>query len=180
MGMLDKFRPQAVPVSGSLGTGWVPPAFGACECEGHIEDVLELRIPLAAAAGVGTGDAETGDVAVWALLTSGGLATVPLAEERRHLTNGVSIRPQGPFHWAVMAGDKFRPFLAGGDPTRLEQAMAAQPFVDVAMWIRREGALVVGAPTLCANGVQCAVVQALRSAYVREGAVERAPAAETA
>ncbi len=35
------------------------------------------------------------------------------------------------------------------------------------MWIGRQGALVVGAPRLCANGVQCAVVQALRSAYVR-------------
>jgi hypothetical protein len=177
MGMLDKFRHAAS--AGSTGNEWVPPAFGRCECEGHIEDVLELRSPLAADAGATVGQVETGDVAVWALLTSGGLATVPLAEERRHLTNGVSIVRQGPFHWKVLAGDKFRPFLAGGDVVRLEQAMAAQPAVDDAMWIRREGALVVGAPTLCANGVQCAVVQALRSAYVRQSVVE-APTAETA
>jgi hypothetical protein len=142
--------------------GWVPPAYGECDCDGHIEDVLELRIPLAAGDG-----AESDDVAVWALLTSGGLATVPLAEERRHLTNGVSIERQGPFHWKVLAGERFTPFVAGGELTLLEDAVAGQSGVERAMWIGRQGALVVGAPGLCANGVQCAVVQALRSAYVR-------------
>ncbi len=144
------------------GRGWVPPGYGACDCEGHIEDVLELRIPLAAGDGAGTDD-----VAVWALLTSGGLATVPLAEERRHLTNGVSIEPRGPFHWKVLAGERFTPFVTGGELTLLEDAVAGQSGVERAMWIGRQGALVVGAPGLCANGVQCAVVQALRSAYVR-------------
>ena len=161
MGLLERFRSGA-----GLGNGWAPPVYGACECEGHIEDVLELRIPLAARA---PGAGEPGDVAVWALVTSGGLATVPLAEERRHLTNGISIEPQGPFHWKVLAGERFVPFLTGGDHTRLEQALAATPGVDAAMWIRREGALVVGSPQLCSNGVQCAIVQALRSAHVRQG-----------
>jgi hypothetical protein len=158
MGLLHRFRSET-----GLGKGWVPPDYGTCECDGHIEDVLELRIPLADTAP----DAEPGDVAVWALLTSGGLATVPLTEERRHLTDGVSIDRRGPFHWKVLAGERFRPFLTGGDVTRLEEAVSAQPAVQTAMWIRREGALVVGASRLCANGVQCAVVQGLRSAWVR-------------
>ena len=161
MGLLERFRSGA-----GLGNGWAPPVYGACACEGHIEDVLELRIPLAARA---PGPGEPGDVAVWALVTSGGLATVPLAEERRHLTNGISIEPQGPFHWKVLAGERFVPFLTGGDHTRLDQALAAVPGVDTAMWIQREGALVLGAPQLCSNGVQCAIVEALRSAYVRQG-----------
>jgi hypothetical protein len=163
MGLMGRSRSRT-----GLGNSWVPPVFGACECEGHIEDVLELRIPLADS---GDGFPRPEDMAVWALLTSGGLATVPLAEERRHLTDGVSIEPQGPFHWKVSAGERFRPFLSGGDHSRLEQALAGQTGVDSAMWIRREGALVVGAPRLCANGVQCAVVQALRSSYVRQSAV---------
>jgi hypothetical protein len=170
MGLLGKFRSET-----GLGNGWAPPDFGACECEGHVEDVLELRIPLA---GTARGETEPSDVAVWALLTSGGLATVPLAEESRTLTNGVSIEQQGPFHWKVLAGERFMPFLSGGDHSRLEQALSANPAVDAAMWNRREGVLVVGAPQLCANGVQCVVVQALRSAYVQQGpAASAAPPA---
>lgn len=150
--------------------GWVPPAFGACECEGHIEDVLELRIPMADLAELHGGDAPT-DMAVWALLTSGALATIPLPEDRRRLSNGLIVAQEGPFHWKVMAGHGFQPFLARGDVRRLEIAVAGQPGVDRAMWLHRHHALVVGAPTLCVNGVQCAVVQALRSAFVRHAPV---------
>ena len=179
MGLLDNFRQQA----GLTGGGWSPPGYGSCACEGHIEDVLELRIPLAASEPVGGAAgqaATTDDVAVWALLTSGGLATVPLAEERRHLTNGVLVAQRGPFHWKVLAGDRFAPFVAGGELRLLEEAVAGQPGVDRAMWIGREGALVVGAPTLCANGIQCAVVQALRSAHVRRSPARPAAAPQNA
>lgn len=152
----------------TTGYGWMPPVYNTCDCDGHIEDVLELRIPLTAGDGVGS------DVAVWALLTSGGLATVPLAEERRRLTNGVSIAQHGPFHWKVLAGERFTPIVAGGEVRLLEEAMAGQPGVERAMWISRQKALVVGAPQLCANGVQCAVVQALRSAHVRRAVAKPA------
>jgi hypothetical protein len=162
MGMLDMFRHQP----GLDGDEWTPPTFGACECEGHIEDVLKLRIPLAGAGGEG-GDGEPQDMAVWALLTSGGLATVPLDEERRHLTDGVSLEQRGPFHWEVTAGERLRPFVAAGDLRLVEEALDGRAGVAHAMWIEREGALVVSAPTLCANGVQCAVVLALRSPQVR-------------
>jgi hypothetical protein len=163
MGLLEKFRAETRPEG-----DWVPPMYGTCECEGHIEDVLELRIPLAGAApGVG----EPGDMAVWALVTSGGLATVPLAEESRFLTNGVSIERQGPFHWKVLAGERIAPFLQGGDHERLVAALRAHPEIGGAMWIQRQRTLVVGGPRLCANGVQCAVVQALLSASSKIGAV---------
>ncbi len=171
MGMLERFRAGPETTEDS----WTPPAFGTCRCEGHIEDVLELRIPLASGAidGPATG---AGDMAVWALLTSGGLVTLPLGAEHRHLTNGLSIVRHGPFHWRVVAGERLAPFLTGGDMHLLEEALSVQPGVDRAMWSHREKALVVAAPRLCANGIQCAVVQALRAPYVRQ---ER-PGASTA
>ena len=170
MGLLEKFRAET-----RQEDDWVPPMYGTCECEGHIEDVLELRIPLA---GVVPGVGEPSDMAVWALVTSGGLATVPLAEESRFLTNGVSIEQQGPFHWKVLAGERIAPFLPRGDHERLVEALNAHPAIDNAMWIQRQRALVVGGPRLCANGVQCAIVQALLSAYLRLGAA--VPAAQPA
>ena len=52
----------------------------------------------------------------------------------------------------------------------LEKALEVQPGIERAMWCQRNQALVVGAPTLCTNGVQCAVVMALRALAVRHPA----------
>lgn len=150
--------------------------YGTCACDGHIEDVLELRLQLAGpsadrpAVGAlsmgGKGDVPT-DMAVWALMTSGALATIPLGDDQREWTNGVSILRRGPFHWKMLTGLKLAPFAPAGDMREIERALEVQPGIDSAMWCHRNQALVVGAPTLCTNGVQCAVVLALRALGAR-------------
>ena len=156
MGLLERFRPQE-----DEGDGWTPPSFGACKCDGHIEDVLELRIPLADG---------SGDVAVWALLTSGALATVPVEPDLQMLSDGRSPELRGPFQWLLTAGERLTPFIADGATSELEDAIFVQEGVDRAMWQHRRRQLAVGAPQLCVNGVQCAVVMGLMSPRVRESA----------
>ncbi len=154
MGLLERFRP-----SEDEGDGWTPPSFGTCRCDGHIEDVLELRIPLADG---------SGDVAVWALLTSGALATVPAEADRQMLSDGRTPELRGPFHWLLTAGERLTPFLTAGNTSELEDAIFVQEGVERAMWQHRRSQLAVGAPQLCINGVQCAVVMALMNPRVRQ------------
>ena len=156
MGLLERFR-----ATGDEQEDWSPPAFGTCQCDGHIEDVLELRIPLADG---------TGDVAVWALLTSGALAVVPVEAERQHLSDGLTPELRGPFHWLLTAGERLLPFLQDGSVSALEDAIFVQDGVDHAMWQHRRKELAVGAPRLCTNGVQCAVVMGLMNNRVRGAA----------
>lgn len=153
--------------------------YGTCACDGHIEDVLELRLQLAGpsadrpavgALSMGGSDDVPTDMAVWALMTSGALATIPLGDDQREWTNGVSILRRGPFHWKMLTGLKLTPFVPAGDMRELERALEVQPGIDSAMWCHRNQALVVGAPTLCTNGVQCAVVLALRALGARRPA----------
>ncbi len=115
----------------------------------------------------GGNDSAPTDMAVWALLTSGALATIPLGNDQREWTNGISILRRGPFHWKMITGLRLQPFIIGGEMRELERALEVQPGVESAMWCHRNQALVVGAPTLCTNGVQCAVVLALRAVGVR-------------
>jgi hypothetical protein len=154
MGLLERFRSQE-----DEGDGWTPPSFGACRCDGHIEDVLELRIPLADG---------SGDVAVWALLTSGALATVPLEADLQQLSDGRTPELRGPFQWLLTAGERLTPFLTEGNTSELEDAVFVQEGVERAMWQHRRRQLAVGAPQLCINGVQCAVVMALMNKRVRQ------------
>ena len=154
MGLLERFRAQ-----GDEQDEWSPPAFGTCQCDGHIEDVLELRIPLIDG---------TGDVAVWALLTSGALAVVPAEAERQYLSDGKTTELRGPFHWLLTAGERLTPFFPAGATSALEDAIYVQEGVDRAMWLHRRKHLAVGAPRMCINGVQCAVVMALMSPRLQE------------
>ncbi len=161
------------------GDHWSPPVYGSCECDGHIEDVLELRLQLDPVEAATPGQSSVGapspggdggspaDMAVWALLTSGALATIPLADDQREWTNGISILRRGPFHWKVLTGLRLQPFIVGGEMRELERALEVQPGIDSAMWCHRNQAMVLGAPTLCTNGVQCAIVLALRALGVR-------------
>jgi hypothetical protein len=156
MGLLERFRP-----AGDEQEDWTPPAYGACQCDGHIEDVLELRIPLADG---------TGDVAVWALLTSGALATVPVEPDLQRLSDGLTPEGRGPFQWLLTAGERLMPFIPEGSTSELEDALFVQEGVERAMWQHRRKELAVGAPRLCINGVQCAVVMALMNPRLREPA----------
>lgn len=156
MGLLERFR-----ASGDEQEEWSPPSFGSCHCDGHIEDVLELRIPLVDG---------TGDVAVWALLTSGALAVVPAAAERQLLSDGITPELRGPFHWLLTAGERLTPFIASGSLSALEDAIFVQDGVDAVMWQHRRKELAIGAPQLCSNGVQCAVVMGLMNNRVRGAA----------
>jgi hypothetical protein len=156
MGLLERFR-----ASGDEIELWTPPAFGSCQCEGHIEDVLEQRIPLVDG---------TGDVAVWALLTSGALATTPADPDRQHLSDGLTPELRGPFQWLLPAGERLRPFIAEGATSELEDAIFVQDGIERAMWQHRRNELAIGAPYLCINGVQCAVVMGLMNNRIRGAA----------
>ncbi len=164
MGLRERFR-----ASGDERADWAPPAYGTCQCDGHVEDVLELRIPLADG---------TGDVAVWALLTSGALATVPAEVDRQQLSDGLTPELRGPYHWLLTAGERLMPFIDAGSTSELEDAIFVQEGVERAMWQHRRKELAVGAPQLCVNGVQCAVVMALMNPRVRGEHPEPAPAVE--
>ena len=160
MGLLERFR-----ASGDEQEEWSPPAYGTCQCDGHVEDVLELRIPLADG---------TGDVAVWALLTSGALATVPCEPDRQQLSDGLTPELRGPFQWLLTAGERLMPFVAEGSVAAFEDAVFVQDGVDTVMWQHRRKELAVGAPQLCTNGVQCAVVMGLMNNRVRGAEVPEA------
>jgi hypothetical protein len=156
MGMLERFR-----ASGDEQTDWAPPAYGTCRCDGHVEDVLELRVPLVDG---------TGDVAVWALLTSGALAVVPVEIDRQHLSDGLTPELRGPFHWLLTAGERLLPFVGEGATGSLEDAIFVQDGIDRVMWQHRRRELAVGASRLCTNGVQCAVVMGLMNNRIRGAA----------
>lgn len=150
MGMVEQHREYGEQRS------WAPPRHGECRCDGHVEDLLDLHIPRAD---------RSGSVAVWAMVTSGILATVPVEPERRWVTRG--DRRLGPFHWRVVAGDRLSEFRSRDAAVELGQSVAEQPGVDRALWLPEEGALAVGAPYLCTNGVQCVVALALFNPRVR-------------
>ena len=153
MGLLERFRPTTEEV-------WRPPALGACRCETHIEDLLELMIPRADGAG---------QISVAELMTSGALATVP-AGDRMYLPGVAVGERRGPFHWRVLHQHRLDDLYSPHAVLSLDDALFVQPHVERVLWLGDRSEIAVGAPSLCTRGVQAAVVRALTNPRVREAA----------
>jgi hypothetical protein len=153
MGLLERFLPSTTAPS----ENWRVPAPGQCKCETHIEDVLNLEVPLADG---------SKSVSVPDLLRSGALATVP-ASEQLYVVHERSNERRGPFHWRVVPNGQLVRFGDPGAPASLDDAIFVQPDVESVLWLEPDNILAIGAPRLCMRGVQAAVVFALTNSRIR-------------
>src|SRR3954447_4282360 len=153
MGLLERLLPSTTAPS----VTWRVPAPGACRCENHLEDLLDVSVPLADG---------TESVSVPELLRSGALSTVPAADQM-FVTAPKSNERRGPFHWRVVSHGQLGRFSDDAAPVSLEDALFVQPGVDSVLWLEDDMLLAVGAPRLCQRGVQAAVVMALTNSRIR-------------
>ncbi len=150
MGLLERFRPTAMP-------RWQPPAPGDCRCAHHLDNLLDLRVPLADG---------SGDVAVADLAATGALSTVP-TQDNLWIDGSLPEERYGPFHWRVVHQDALNPFLSPTAPTHLDDVLYLQSGVERVAWLANRTVLAVGGSRLCTRGVQGAVVKSLMSARLR-------------
>jgi hypothetical protein len=153
MGLLERFLPSTT----APAEHWRVPAPGACRCETHLEDWLDLEVPLA------DGSASVG---VPELVRSGALATVPAADQL-YVTHARSNERRGPFHWRVVPHGQLTRFSDPAAPATLDDAIFVQPDVESVLWLEPGEILAIGAPRLCVRGVQAAVVMALTNSRIR-------------
>ena len=154
MGLLERFLPStSAPVE-----QWRVPALGACKCETHLEELLDVEVP----------PADGSDpVSVPELLRSGALTTVSAADQL-YVTDPHSSERRGPFHWRVVPDGELARFWDDGAPASLEDALFVQPGVESVLWVEDGTILAVGAPRLCMRGVQASVVNALTNPRIRQ------------
>lgn len=151
MGLLERFRPPA-------DDPWHPPALGMCRCESHVDDLLEEQVPLADG---------SGHVSVADLVASGSLTTFAAAPDRLHVHDPTSGERRGPFQWRIICEGGLRSYFVPGAPIGLDDAIFVQPGVERVLW--RPGVeIAIGAPHLCARGVQGSVVRALANPRLRQ------------
>lgn len=151
MGLLERLRPPA-------DEPWHPPAPGMCRCESHVDYLLEIEIPYADGSGVATA-AE--------LVAAGALTTFASPAGRLHVDDPVHGERRGPFHWRILCEGGLQPYFLLGAPIGLDDAIYVQPGVERVLW--RPGVeMAIGAPHLCARGVQGAVIRALGNPRLRE------------
>ena len=148
--MLDRLRPPTTEP-------WRPPSTGACQCEWHIEDLLEHEIRLADGSGW---------VFVRDIVAVGGLTTVP-TPDTLWIDGTRANERHGPFHWRVFSQHELDRFYDDAAPTRLDDALYVQPGVESVLWLSNRTVLAVGAPRLCLRGVQGAVVRSLLNDRIR-------------
>ncbi len=148
MGLLERFRPDT-------REDWHPPSPGICQCESHIEDLLDERIPLAAG---------RGRISAAELVAAGALTTFPSPTTRLYVEEDSERR--GPFHWRVLCERALLPYVSPHAPIGLEDALFVQSGVERVWW--RPGIDVsIGAPQLCRRGIQGAIVRALTNPRLR-------------
>ncbi len=156
MGLFDRWR--AAPEA-----PWSPPALGSCSCENHVENMLEVRIPLAAHAPEGDPD---GAISAAELLECDALAVRLAGVSETFLELPPTGQRTGPYHWVLSLGDEARLLYDDDAPVQLDDCLAVQPGIERVAWTDRE-LFAVGAPELCPAGVQAALVSALTNPRVR-------------
>lgn len=161
MGLFDRWR--AAPEE-----PWSPPAPGSCSCEQHVENLLDVAIPLAGAApATEVGDQPaSGTVTVADLLDRGALGVRLAGPAETFVDLPYSGQRTGPYHWVVKLGDEGRLLYDDHAPVQLDDCLAAQPGIERVAWLDRED-FAVGAATMCPSGVQAAMVTALTNPRVR-------------
>ncbi|MEO5662367.1 MAG: hypothetical protein ABIR39_03715 [Nocardioides sp.] len=140
-----------------------PVSRGDCACTEHIESLLTDVVAFAPAMVMDDED----DMTVGALIECQGLGIEPADDVWMNLfdQDGLGERV-GPFHWRLWVGDEARCMYDDDAPLQLNEALLAQPGVDLIEWEDRE-ILHVGAPTLCADGMLAATARALMEPRIK-------------
>jgi hypothetical protein len=130
---------------------WTPPQRGNCTCTVHLEQLLDVVLPPARPG--------SEPMTVAELLDTGDLKADPLTEaDRRRGGTG--------YHWSLWVGDTARGYYDDHASLRLDVGILAAPGVVCVEWLDREE-FVVGAPTLCVNGMTAVVAGVLADPRVR-------------
>ncbi|GAA3245798.1 hypothetical protein ACFO1B_40570 [Dactylosporangium siamense] len=134
-----------------MADDWTPPERGRCTCAVHLEQVLDVVVQAARP--------DLAPMTVAELLGSGDLKADPLsATARRSGAAG--------YHWSLWVGDTARGYYDDRASLQLDQGILAAPGVVTVEWIEREE-FIVGAPTLCADGMTAVVAGVLADPRVR-------------
>lgn len=139
-----------------------PPERGSCGCAEHVDELLDVPVPLTTQMREEIGaDAQT----VGELIEYGALAVDPCVEQWLY-DPGTGRDDDGPYHWTIWYGDESRASYDDDAPVELDESLRSQPGVERVVWTDRE-VMHVGSPTLCRDGVLAAAARALADPGVR-------------
>ncbi|MEV4513599.1 hypothetical protein AB0K00_32105 [Dactylosporangium sp. NPDC049525] len=130
---------------------WTPPQRGNCTCTVHLEHLLDVVLPPA--------HPDLEPMTVAELLDTGDLKADPLTEADRK-------RGGTGYHWSLWVGDAARGYYDDHASLQLDVGILAAPGVERVEWLDREE-FVVGAPTLCVDGMTAVVANVLADPRVR-------------
>ncbi|NUT38298.1 MAG: hypothetical protein HOV79_35075 [Hamadaea sp.] len=130
---------------------WSPRQRGTCTCTAHLENLLDVVLSPA--------DPSFEAISVADLLKTGDLTAAPLTKEERKW-GGTE------YHWSLWVGDAARGYYDDDAPLPLDVGILAAPGVERVEWRDREE-FVVGAPTLCVDGMTAVVAAVLADPRVR-------------
>lgn len=130
---------------------WTPRKRGNCTCAVHLEQLLDVVLPPA--------DSSWEPMTVAELLDTGDLKADPLTSADRK-------RGGTAYHWSLWVGDTARGYYDDDAPLQLDAGILAAPGVECVEWLDREE-FVVGAPTLCVDGMTAVVASVLADPRVR-------------
>lgn len=159
------------PVSSAEQPSEEAPTRGRCSCPEHVEDLLDVTLPLSPEIA-----AEYGDEAmtVGELIDAQALG-VRRTEPAERWVDALDehgrvdpTRQDGPFHWTVWVGDEARSHYDDEAELELDASLEAQPGVEKVFWEDRE-ILHVSVEGLCDSGALAATVRALADPRVRLG-----------
>lgn len=147
----------------SIAVDHTPVLPGDCACPEHIDSLLNEVVAFAPAMEMDDED----DMTVRDLIECQSLGVDPAVDVWMNLfdEDGLGERV-GPFHWRLWVGDEARCMYDDDAPLQLNEALLAQPGVELVEWEDRE-ILHVGAPTLCADGMLAATARALMEPRVK-------------
>jgi hypothetical protein len=165
MGFLDRLRGRPVapaPAAPAASAERSPLSGRACTCPEHVEDLVDLRIPVSA-------EMREEDFEEWSvaeLMETGALEARRTTPEEQWLTT--EDGRVGPLNWSLWVGDEARSVYDDDAPLSVAEALAARPGIEVVEGEDRE-VFWLRAPTLCHSGVLAAAARALADPRVREG-----------
>jgi hypothetical protein len=139
-----------------------PPTRGECACPEHVDQLLELPVPLTREMREEFGDEP---LTVGQLVEMGALGVDP-AQDRYFFDPRSGRRDDGPYHWTVWFGDETRACYDDDAPVQLDESLDDRPGIELVAWEDRE-VIHVGAPGLCEDGVLAAAARALIDPRVR-------------
>ena len=130
---------------------WTPAQRGNCTCTVHLEQLLDVVLAPA--------DPDLEPMTVAELLDTGDLKADPLTDSDRKWGGWQ-------YHWSLWVGDAARGYYDDHASLQLDVGILAAPGVERVDWLDREE-FVVGAPTLCVDGMTAVVANVLADPRVR-------------